>query len=65
MPPEPSLPSRDAPAPWLGRVIAIALLLMFVMVAVGVWGVLRHAREQDRITREGGGMAPTTAPSRP
>lgn len=54
-----------APAPWLGRFIALALLALTVMVALGVWGVFRHAREQDRVTRESGGPVPAQKPVRP
>ncbi|MFN0068760.1 MAG: hypothetical protein ACKVYV_14120 [Limisphaerales bacterium] len=63
--PDPNPSPQSTAAPWLGRVIALGMLLMFIMVAVGVWGVLRHAREQERVTREGGGLAPAAAPARP
>lgn len=56
---------QTTPAPWLGRVIAIALLALAVMVAAGVWGVFRHAREQERVTRDSGGVLPPPAPARP
>lgn len=51
-------------APPLGKAIALAFLALAIMVALGVWGVFRHAREQERLTREGGGMT-WTAPAAP